>query len=273
MKPKFLGGDEPDTKGKDRRVVLAEWLASPQNPYFAKNLANIVWAHFLGRGIIEPVDDVRISNPAVNPELLDALGQKFTEYNYDFKRLVRDICTSRTYQLSTQPNATNEQDNKNFSHAAIRRIRAEVMLDCISQVTETKDKFRGLPLGARAVQIADGRTGNYFLTTFGRASRETACSCEVKMDPNLGQALHLINGRTTNEKIREGGVVQKALEAKQTPEQVIEGLYVRCFARKPTKEETEKLKSLLPEKAGDQRGVLEDAFWALLNSQEFMFNH
>jgi hypothetical protein len=273
MKPKFLGGDEPDVAGKDRRVVLAEWLASPQNPYFAKNLGNIVWAHFLGRGIIEPVDDVRISNPAVNPELLEALGSKFTEYNYDFKRLVKDICTSRTYQLSTRPNETNAQDTKNFSHAAIRRIRAEVMLDCITQVTETKDKFRGLPTGARAVQIADGRTGNYFLTTFGRASRETVCSCEVKMEPNLGQALHLINGRTTNEKIREGAIVQKALEAKKTPEQVIEDLYVRCFTRKPTKEEIEKIKALLPEKPNEQRAVLEDAFWALLNSQEFMFNH
>ena len=273
MKPKFLGGDSPDVAGKDRRVVLAEWLASPQNPYFAKNLGNIVWAHFFGRGIIDPVDDVRISNPAVNPELLDALGSKFTEYNYDFKRLVRDICTSRTYQLSTRPNETNEQDTKNFSHAAIRRIRAEVMLDCITQVTETKDKFRGLPVGARAVQIADGQTSNYFLTTFGRASRETVCSCEVKMEPNLGQALHLINGRTTNDKIREGAVVQKAVEAKKTPEQVIEELYVRCYSRKPTAPELEKIKALLPEKPNEQRGVLEDAFWALLNSQEFMFNH
>ena len=273
MKPKFLGGEEPDVNGKDRRTVLAEWLASPQNPYFAKNLSNIVWAHFFGRGIIDPVDDVRISNPAVNPELLDALGQKFTEYNYDFKRLVRDICLSRTYQLSTRPNETNADDTKNFSHAAIRRIRAEVMLDCITQVTETKDKFRGLPVGARAVQIADGQTSNYFLTTFGRASRETVCSCEVKMEPNLGQALHLINGDTTNAKVRQGGVVQKMFDAKQTPDQMIEALYVRCFTRKPTKEELEKLKAMLPDKPNEQRGMLEDAFWALLNSQEFMFNH
>jgi hypothetical protein len=273
MKPKFLGGAEPDVGGKDRRVVLAEWLASPQNPYFARNLGNIVWAHFLGRGIIEPVDDVRISNPAVNPELLEALGQKFTEYNYDFKRLVRDICTSRTYQLSTRTNETNALDTTNFSHAAVRRIRAEVLLDCITQATETKEKFRGLPVGARAVQIANGETSNYFLTTFGRASRETACSCEVKMEPNLGQALHLINGRTTNEKIREGGVIQKMLEAKATPEQVIENLYVRCLSRKPTAEETQKIKAMLPEKPNEQRAVLEDVFWALLNSQEFLFNH
>src|SRR5204863_288152 len=165
--PKFLGGASPDVAGKDRRAVVGEWLASPENPYFARNLANIVWAHFLGKGIIEPVDDVRVSNPASNPELLDALAQKFTEYNYDFRKLVRDICLSRTYQLASTTNDTNAGDDRNFAHAAVRRIRAEVLLDCISQATEAKEKFQGLPLGARAVQIADGRTANYFLTTFG----------------------------------------------------------------------------------------------------------
>ena len=125
MAPKFLGGATPDVNGKDRRAVLAQWIASPENPYFAKNLANIVWSHFLGKGIIDPVDDVRVSNPAVNPELLDALGQKFQEYHYDFKRLVKDICTSRTYQLASETNATNQDDTRNFSHALIRRMRAK----------------------------------------------------------------------------------------------------------------------------------------------------
>jgi hypothetical protein len=276
MKPKFLGGEEPDTAGKDRRVVLAEWLASPKNPYFAKNLANIVWAHFFGKGIIDPVDDVRISNPAVNPELLEALGTKFQEYNYDFKRLVKDICTSQTYQLATEANKTNEQDSKNFSHALVRRIRAEVLLDCITQITETKDKFPGLPLGARAVQIANGQTSTYFLTTFGRATRETACSCEVKMDPNLSQALHLLNGDTTNAKVRGSEVIKKMVEAKPpvAPEKMIEDLYVRSVSRKPTKDEVEKIKAMLPaDKPAEQKQVLEDVFWALLNSQEFMFNH
>ncbi|MEM9411147.1 MAG: DUF1549 domain-containing protein, partial [Planctomycetota bacterium] len=156
MPPKFLGGEFPKTKGKDRRAVLAEWLASDQNPFFAKNLSNIIWAHFFGRGIVHEVDDIRISNPAVNQPLLDELANRLTEYGYDFKKLVRDICNSNTYQRSTKANETNHSDTTNFSHASLRRIRAEVLLDVISQITETQNKFRGLPLGSRAVQIADG---------------------------------------------------------------------------------------------------------------------
>ena len=274
MKPKFLGGAEPDVAGKDRRAVLADWLASKENPYFAKNLANIVWAHFFGRGIVDPVDDVRVSNPAVNPELLDALGTKFQDYNYDFKRLVRDITTSRTYQLSTRTNDTNADDTTNFSHAALRRIRAEVMLDIITQATETKDKFKGLPLGSRAVQIADGGTSNFFLTTFGRATRETVCSCEVKMEPNLSQALHLINGDTVSKKIQTGTVIAELVKEKAPPEKVIDALYARTFTRKPTPAEVASLKQTIeaaPE--AERKNVYDDIFWALMNSQEFMFNH
>jgi len=272
MKPKFLGGIVPDLAGRDRREVLAEWLASPENPYFAKNLANIVWSHFLGRGIIHEVDDVRVSNPAVNSELLDELGKRFTEYNYDFRKLVRDICTSRTYQLSTTPTESNESDHRNFAHAELRRIRSEVMLDCISEVTSTQDKFPGLPVGARAVQIADGNTATYFLTTFGRAKRETVCSCEVKMEPNLSQALHLINGDTSNAKIQSGGLAAKRLEEGKTPEEIISEMYVRCFTRQPTAEETAKLTALVAEQE-NKKEVLEDIFWSLLNSSEFLFNH
>jgi len=272
MAPKFLGGDAPEIKGQSRREVLAKWIASPENPYFARNLANIVWAHFLGKGIIDPVDDVRISNPASNPELLDALGAKFTEYKYDFKKLVRDICTSRTYQLSTQPNDTNASDDRNFSHASIRRLRAEVLLDCISEVTDTKDHFRGLPPGAHVVQIADGAVNNYFLTTFGRATRETVCSCEVKTEPNLSQALHLLNGRTVSEKIESGGVVKKLLKEGKRPEEVIANLYLRCLNRPPTTDELGKLKSFLKDEKS-QEEVLNDVFWSLLNSKEFIFNH
>jgi hypothetical protein len=272
MKPKFLGGAEPDTAGKDRREILANWLASPENPFFATNLANIVWAHFFGRGIVDPVDDVRVSNPASNPELLAELGKRFTDYKYDFKKLVRDICTSRTYQLATTTNESNELDLTNFSHGSVRRIRAEVLLDCISQVTETKNKFPGLPLGARAVQIANGASSTYFLTTFGRASRETVCSCEVKMEPTLSQSLHLMNGDTVNQKIAAGGLIQKRLAEKKQPSDIIEELYTRTLSRRPTPEELRKLCSIVMAEA-DRTKALEDVFWGLLNSREFMFNH
>src|SRR5437588_1651729 len=245
MKPKFLGGAEPDTAGKDRRVVLAKWLASPQNPYFATNLANIVWGHFFGQGIIDPVDDVRISNPASNPELLQGLGKKFTEYKYDFKKLVRDICTSRTYQLATQPNESNQSDTRNFARGGLRRIKAETFLDCISQVTETKNKFPGLPVGARAVQIADGTVSNYFLSTFGRATRETVCSCEVKLEPTLSQSLHLLNGDATTQKIQAGNLIGRRLVEKKAPMEIIEELYIRSLSRKPIAKERAKLEPLV----------------------------
>jgi hypothetical protein len=272
MKPKFLGGAEPDVNGKDRRVVLAEWLASPENPYFAKNLANVVWAHFFGQGIINEVDDVRISNPASNQELLDELGKKFTAYNYDFKKLVKDLCTSAAYQRSTQPTATNAGDSRNFARGAIRRIRAETLLDCITQVTGTKDKFSGLPQGARAVQIADGSTSTYFLSTFGRATRESVCSCEVRLEPTLSQSLHLLNGDTVGPKVAAGGLIAKMQQEKKTNAQVIEAIYLRCLSRSPTADERAKLEQLIA--AGkDPRVALEDVFWAVMNSREFMFNH
>jgi hypothetical protein len=272
MQPKFLGGAIPDVKGKDRREVLAKWLASPENPYFATNLGNLVWAHFFGMGIIHEVDDVRVSNPASNPELLQELGKHFTDYKYDFKKLVRDICTSRTYQLATQPNPTNEGDTRNFAKGNVRRIRAETFLDCINQVTDTKNKFPGLPVGARAVQIADGGVSTYFLSTFGRATRETVCSCEVKLDPTLSQSLHLLNGDATTAKIQGGNLIGRSLDAKKTPAQIIEEIYLRCLARKPTASEMQKLDALV---AADpnKKQALEDIFWAVLNSREFMFNH
>lgn len=273
MPPVFLGGGPANAPpGSDRRAILADWLASPKNPYFAQNFANRIWQHFFGLGIIEPVDDVRVSNPASNEPLLAELARQFTESGYNFKDLVREICRSETYQRSTATNPSNEQDTRNFSHQKLRRIKAESMLDIISEVTSTKDKFRGLPLGARATQIADGATTDYFLTTFGRATRETACSCEVKMEPTLSQALHLLNGGTSNDKIQQGGLIAKYLQEGFTPPQIVEKLYVRCLARKPTTEELAAIAPLFGE-GQDPKRALDDVFWALLNSREFIFNH
>jgi hypothetical protein len=275
--PKFLGGAVPDTQGRDRREVLADWLASPANEYFGRNLVNIVWAHFFGSGIVDEVDDVRVSNPPVNKALLDVLATRFVESKYDFKQLVREICTSNAYQRSTQANETNADDDRNFSKARLRRIRSEVLLDVVTAATATQNKFQGLPLGARAVQIADGNTSSYFLTTFGRATRGTACSCEVKMEPNLSQALHLLNGDTVQEKIASGGVVKRMLDENRSAEQIVEEIYLRTLTRMPTEKERTALLEILQDPAAQDPAAiqrnLEDSFWAILNSRDFVFNH
>lgn len=273
MKPKFLGGVEPEIKpGQDRREVLAQWISSTDNPLFATSVANRVWAHFFGKGIVEPVDDIRVSNPPSNPELFQSLGDHLVQYNYDFKQLVRDICNSQAYQRSTVRNESNETDERNFAHGNVRRIPAEQLLDCICQVTETQEKFRGLPLGARAVQVADGRTSNYFLTTFGRSPRETVCACESKTEPTLSQALHMLNGTTIGGKITQGAVVQKALKEGKTPEQLIDTIYVRALSRHPSPEELSRLSAVVKEAPSAEAGVI-DVFWAVMNSREFLFNH
>jgi hypothetical protein len=273
MPPKFLGGDAPAIPaGKDRRLVLAEWITSPDNPYFATSVANRMWAHFFGQGIIEPVDDIRVSNPPSNPELFARLGEKLTEYKFDFKQLVRDICNSEAYQRSSVRNESNAGDERNFAHASARRIPAEQLLDCIGQATAAPDKFPGLPLGARAVQIADGATRNYFLTTFGRAPRDTVCACEAKTEPTLSQALHMLNGNTIQGKVQSGGLIKKLLAEKKEPQAVLDTLYVRCLTREPTAEERQRLLEIVKAAPNVQQG-LEDVFWAILNSREFLFNH
>jgi hypothetical protein len=187
-------------------------------------------------------------------------------------RLVRDICASYAYQRSTQRNASNADDERNFAHGKVRRIQAEMMLDCITQVTQTKDKFPGLPLGAKAVQVADGTTSNYFLTSFGRSPRETVCAAEVRTEPTLSQALHLINGDTIHQKIAAGGIVKRTLDAGKPPAEIIKSLYVACLSREPMADELAKLSDVIG-KDKNRQAALEDVFWALLNGQEFVFNH
>lgn len=270
--PTFLGGPRPEINGQDRRAVLAAWITSPDNPFFASSIANRVWAHFTGTGIVEPVDDIRVSNPASNPELFAELGLKLTEYKFDLKQLVRDICNSETYQRTTSPNDTNQLDTRNYAFAKVRRVPAEMLLDCLSQATDTQEKFQGLPLGARAVQIADGTSSNYFLTTFGRSRRTTVCAAEASTDPSLSQALHLLNGNASQGKIQQGKLINAWLDAGVSVPQIIENIYVRSLSRRPTQAELDRLIKLVAE-TGDNVTGLEDVFWAVLNSREFMFNH
>jgi hypothetical protein len=251
MKPRFLGGDAPDVEGKGPRKALAEWMTSPSNAAFSQTMANIIWSQLFGRGIAEPVDDVRISNPPANKELLEELGKKLALYGFDKKKLVRDICNSRTYQLSSATNSTNELDEIYFSHGYVRRLRAEVLLDTITRVTDTEDRFPLSPPGTRAVQIHTGEVSNYFLTTFGRAPRETACSCEVNREANLSQALHLVNGDTISQKIAQSRMLATLISENKSPEQVIEELYVRALCRKPTAAETKKLTEIVKRESTD----------------------
>lgn len=255
MKPKFLGGDKPEIEGQDPRASLAKWLTSPDNAAFSQTMANIIWSHFFGRGIVEPVDDVRISNPPSNKELLEALGVKLAEYGFDKKKLVRDICNSRTYQLSAATNPTNELDEAYFSHSYVRRLRAEVLLDTISSITGTEDRFQSSPQGTRAVELYAGNVTNFFLTTFGRAPRETACSCEVNKEANLSQALHLVNGDTITLKVAGSRLIPSLLAAKTPPDKIVEELYVLAFSRKPTADETSKLVELIKQELDDPTRV------------------
>ena len=259
MKPKFLGGDAPDVEGKDPRKALAAWMTAPENTAFSQTMANIIWAHFFGRGIVEPVDDVRISNPPSNKELLQELGKRLVGHGFDKKKLIRDICNSRTYQLAAATNKTNELDTAYFSHGYVRRLRAEVLLDTITRVTGTEDRFPLSPPGTRAVQIHTGEITNYFLTTFGRAPRESACSCEVNREANLSQALHLVNGDTITLKIAQGKLLAGLVADKKSAAEVIEEMYIRTLCRKPTAAEVKKLTDIVQRETSDPKRVQEMA--------------
>lgn len=273
MAPKFLGGDTPEIGRRDRRAVLADWLVAPENPWFAKNVANRVWHHFFGRGIIDPPDDVRVTNPPSNARLLDELGARLVSYNYDLRRLVRDICNSNTYQQSTRPRDPALEDPKNFAVMPVRRLPSEVLLDAVCRVTGTPVKFPALPLGARAVEVAGGASGNYFLEVFGRPARESACTCDRRNEPTLAQTLHLINGDTVSNALRanEGRLPRQIAE--QTPtDEAIEELYLAAYSRFPTEAEASRLVEYV-DSAEDRRQALEDVYWSVLNSKEFVFTH
>jgi Protein of unknown function (DUF1549)/Protein of unknown function (DUF1553) len=270
--PKFLGGAVPTIpREKDRREVLAQWLTSPKNPWFKTSIANRIWARFFGRGIVEPADDVRVSNPPSHPGLYKTLGDKLVEYGFDVRKLIRDICASRTYQLAT---AQGKSPAGTFAEAMTRRLTAEQMLDAISQVTGVAERYRNLPTGARATQVEDGNPRNRFLDVFGRPQRTSACTCDRRTDPTLGQALHLINGRTIAARIRNGtSRLQKMVKAKAKPTAILEELYLATYSRRPTDEERARLLGTIPKDPAKAARGFEDILWALLNSKEFLFNH
>jgi Protein of unknown function (DUF1549)/Protein of unknown function (DUF1553) len=274
MKPKALGGPVlDDPANPDRRVPLAAWLTRPDNPFFARSLVNRVWFHLLGRGIVEPVDDFRDSNPASNDELLDGLTAGFVKSGFDLKALIRSVLTSRTYQLSARTSGLNADDTLYFSHAYTKLLPAEVLLDAISTVTGTVTPFDGLPRGTRATQIPDSKIDNTFLKTFGRPARELACECERESDSNLSQALQLIGGATVNGKLDDAtGRMARLAASKATPEEITRELYLVALSRAPGASE---LSAAVKHLAGtpDRRQAVEDLGWVLINSKEFLFRH
>jgi hypothetical protein len=273
--PKFPGGAAPALRpGEDRIELLARWLTVPDNPFFARNAANRIWYHLFGRGIVEPVDDVRGTNPPCNEELLDALAADLVRHGFDRKHLIRTIMKSRVYQLSWQPTPTNADDDRYFSHAQVRLPRAEALLDAISTATGVAEKFPGLPLGTPAAALPDGEYKHPFLEAFGRPARAMACECERDSDTNLGQALHLVGGRTVQDKIRDDrGRVARLVASERSDAKLIEGLFLASLSRFPTDEERDVLLRRLANSGDRRRKVAEDILWGLLNHKEFLFQH
>ncbi len=274
MKPRYIGTGDADVKPtEDRRAVLAVWLTSGDNAFFSKSVANRVWFHLMGKGIVDPVDDFRDSNPSCNDELLDALAKDFAKNKFDMKLLVKTIMKSRTYQLSAQPNDSNRDDSKYFSHAVTKLLTAEQLLDAICDFTAMPEKFAGLPAGTRAIQLPDGEVNHPFLKAFGQPARELACECERESDGNLAQALQLINGPTVNEKVRgANNRLGKLLTAKAKDEDILTDLYYAALGRAPFADEKQIALDHV-NKREDKRKAWEDLVWALINTREFLFRH
>ena len=278
------GTPMPLDSTEDRRLALAAWLTSPQNPYFARSFVNRVFGNFMGRGLVNPVDDVRTTNPASNEELLSALTKDFVEHKFDVKYLIRQVMNSSVYQLSSEANATNQNDNMFYSRYIIKRLPAEVMLDAYAQVTGVPTAFAGYPSGTRALQLPDTQVKSDFLTIFGRPARLICDSGERSVDPTIAQALHVINGDTLNRKLSAPeGYISLFLKVGLSDSRMLDQIYLSAFSRYPNDSERAALKKDLdssrlqtgtPEAQHDaRRQGLEDLFWALLTSKEFVFNH
>jgi hypothetical protein len=274
MRPKLLGGDWPKiAEGHDRRAALAAWITHPDNPFFAKVAVNRLWYHLMGRGIVEPVDDFRASNPPCNPELLDALAADFIAHQFDLKHALRTILNSATYQLSSRTNPFNEHDATYFSHYAVRQLPAEQLLDAICQVTGVPEPFKGVPLGTRAAQLPDGELFHPFLKAFGKPARAIECECERDSDATLEQALLLQAGRVIDGKVRsENGLATRLAESKAANDDLAELLFLRTLSRFPSAAERQLVVGRLAA-APDRRRALEDLLWMLLNHREFVFQH
>ena len=285
---------------RDRRVFFAEWLTRKDNWYFTHSIVNRVWAHFMGRGLVEPVDDLRETNPATNPELFDALASDFVKHGFDLQYLMRQIVTSRVYQLSSAAIPQNAHDDRYYSHFLVRRMTAEQLLDALSQVTGKQEEFPGIPPGFRAVQLPDTHVKSEFMDLLGRPPRQITCECERSQEPNMAQALLFINGELINRKVTaDGGLVDKLIKSRKSDSEILDELYWAAFGRPPLPAERESNLAILqrtlreppvtpssggtslPPQTSDpkvpkesvRRRIFEDMLWVLVNTKEFLFNH
>ena len=268
----------------DRRIPLAEWLTSPQNPYFTRAIVNRVWANFFGVGLVEKVDDLRLTNPASNEELMNASSKYLVDVRYDLKSLMRVILQSATYQRSSQPLAENVRDDRFYSHYYSKRLPAEVLIDAMSQVTAVPTQFKvrfgdakvtDHPLGKRALELADVDARDYFFKSFGRPARQITCECERTNAPTMVQVLNISNGDTVNHKLEaKDNRIEKQIAAGKPDDQIIEDVYLSALSRLPTDGERKKLLDVMAGSGEtDKRLVLEDLYWGVLSSKEFLFNH
>lgn len=287
MPPTPLDG-KPIAASKDRREYFADWLTSPDNPYFAKALVNRVWRNFMGRGLVEAEDDLRQTNPPSNEELLDALARDFIKHKYDVKHLVGIIMSSAAYQRSATPQAANKADDRFYSRYLIRRLPAEVVLDAYSDITKVPTQFNEVavgssggtakttdyPLGMRALQLPDTQLVSRFLDAFGRPERGQTCSCERQQESSVTQALHLNNGQTLNDKLRsKKSRVEELLTEKVEDDEAIRRVFLLALSRSPNDAEFARFRKLMREDPeASRREVLEDLFWSVLTSREFLFN-
>ncbi len=271
MIPKPPDGPEmPYVDGQDPRKMLADWMQGSDNPFFAKAITNRIWAEFFGRGIVEPVDDFRVSNPATNEPLIDWLARDFAQNGYDLKHLMRTLMRSNVYQLSSRPNASNLADSKNFSRAYRRRLSAEVLADAVNDFTGGKDSFAGLPSGSRAVATWNHKMESDFLDAFGRPNASQECPCERDKKSSVVQALHLMNSQNLQEKL----AIETPLKDSKKPEpELVRDLYLAAYNRLPKPAEMKSALAYFATPGATRQTAIEDIMWSLLNSAEFVFNH
>ncbi|MDA0834899.1 MAG: DUF1549 domain-containing protein [Planctomycetota bacterium] len=270
-----LGGQPIDfTNITDRRIPLADWLTSSDNPYFAQAIANRLWAHYFGRGLIHPIDDVRETNPPSNEALMAALTQHMRDVQFDLKAFTKTLLNSQVYQLSSLPNEINESDRQNFSHALTKALPAEVLLDEICQATGVPEKFNGWPEGYRSIQIWDNRMPSYFFRIFGRPVRASVCECERSNEPSISQALHLLNSPEIAEKIHSRkGKARTLADSSLTPAEIVDEIYLMTLTRYPSDEERSLFISVYDAPEITRRQATEDLLWAVMNAKEFLYNH